>query len=323
MHLKKILCFCFLSWSLPASAVQVVVSIPPLAGLIAPLLDEGDTLEVLLKPGTSPHGFQLKPSDLWALHRSDLVVSVGTPVDAWLDKPLKQMKARIVEMNEIKGIQRLPVRRGGQWERKRDAGAQKHSDHEHHEDHQTHQEIYMDGHIWLAYSNARLLVKSLKVSLQQLKPEQAVVIEQKAEEWLEQLAQTHLQVLEQLRPYEEKGFVVLHDAYQYFEKQYHLHGRGSIRLNPEMAPSLKRIAELREMIVEQNIQCVFKEPQFPEKRVLAVVSGLNVRIGSLDPLGVYQRDGSLVPEGYKLYDRLLLDMAGAFERCLGDKESGE
>ncbi|WP_178863158.1 zinc ABC transporter substrate-binding protein [Thiomicrorhabdus cannonii] len=319
-NLAKVVSLWFCAAVMPAHAVNVSVSIPPLAGMIAPLLDKDDRLTVLLEPGVSPHGFQLKPSHLFTLQNSDLIVSVGTPVDSWLHKAAQRYPEANVAMAQLQAVEKLPVREGGVWqhkhhERHEDEGAGNHADAHDHAGH-GHAVLHFDGHLWMSPNNARALILAVSEKLQRLKTQQAGSIQARTQAWLAHLEQTDVQLMQQLQPYRQAPYLVLHDAYQYFEKHYHLNGVGSITLNPEITPSLKRVQNLRRAMTEGEVRCVFKEPQFPEKRVSAVVSGLNVRIGNLDPMGVYDAAGQRVEVVYRPYDEWLLQLGAAFESCL-------
>jgi len=289
-----------------AMATTVTVSIPPLAGIVAPLLGDGDRLNVLLKPGVSPHGFQLRPSHLRTLQNSDLVLFVGGGMDAWIEKPVQSMKKNAIEMMALLALTRLPVREGGLWQK------EAHHNHAHNE---------TDNHIWLSPSNVVLMVKAVSQRLQILLPNQVQVIQQREQRWLATLAATDAQVNQILMPIKKQPFLVLHDAFQYFEHYYQLKGAGAIRLNPELPPSLKRIHQLRAQIKAGNVRCVFKEPQFSEKRLQAVISGLPVRIGTLDPMGRFALSSSSNRfTDYVRYDTFLKQMAGSLIECLADKK---
>lgn len=305
-----------LAGGMPAQAVNISVSIPPLAGMIAPLLDEDDHLSVILEPGVSPHGFHLNPSHLFRLQSSDLIVSVGTPVDSWLHKAVQRYPEANVTMAGLKNVEKLPVREGGVWrhEHDEDKDANHAEEHEHAE--HDHAMLRFDGHLWMSPDNARALILAVSEKLQQLKTQQAGSIAARTQAWLAHLQQIDAQVQQQLQPYRQQPYLVLHDAYQYFEKHYQLNGVGSISLNPEITPSLKRVQNLRRAITERNVQCIFKEPQFPQSRVNSVVSGLSIKIGNLDPMGVYDAAGKRVEVDYRPYDAWLLQLGTAFESCL-------
>src|SRR5690554_3758242 len=87
--------------------VKLVVSIPPLAMMVAPLLEPIDEIQVLLTPGATPHGFQLKPSHLKAMAGADLVLSVGTGVDGWLAKSLQAHAGAKLNMFAQPGLVKL------------------------------------------------------------------------------------------------------------------------------------------------------------------------------------------------------------------------
>ncbi len=305
-----------LSSASSAFAVTVTVSIPPLAGMVAPLLGKDDQLNVLLKPGVSPHGFQLRPSHLRTLQNSDLVLFVGGGVDAWIEKPVESMTKPHVKMMALPDLTRLSVREGGLWTKNADRDT--HGD-GHSHDHDGYSET--DNHIWLSLPNVILMVQAVSKQLQSLLPEQAHVIQRREQRWLSTLRATDQQLMQLLAPVKGQPFLVLHDAFQYFEDHYQLKGVGTIRLNPELPPSLKRIHQLREQIKAGKVRCVFKEPQFSEKRLQAVISGLPIRVGSLDPMGqfVLQRTPQPITD-YVLYDAFLKQMANAFVECLAERK---
>ena len=307
-----------LSWILgallsPAWALTVTVSIPPLAGMIAPLLGEDDQINVLLKTGMSPHSFQLRPSHLRTIQNSELVVSVGSSVDYWVNNPVESMSKRHLRMMDVAGVQVLPLRSAGLWS-EQDHDGHRHGD-EPHEIRDTHQTV--DGHIWLSVENAKALVRAVSLQLQALRPEQSAAIKQRTVQWLAQISQTDAEVNTLLMPVKQQPYLVLHDAFQYFEQRYQLNGVGAIRLSPDLPTSLKRIHQLRERIKAGKVVCVFKEPQFSTKRLRSVTSGLDVKVGQLDPMGQFMTQKSPAP--YVLYDQFLKQMGQAFVDCLAGR----
>lgn len=308
-------------FSATVHAVNITVSIPPLAGIIAPLLDENDQISVILKPGASPHGFQLKPSDLRGLQSSDLIVWVGSPVDSWMQKTITNLDKANVNLAKISGIETYPVRKGGLWEahhHHHELGEEDDQEgHENHESHSAKELLSIDGHLWMSYKNSLLLVRAVSKQLQQLKPNQTDQIKQTTQAWLNKLQQTHAAIQQQLSVIKNEPYMVLHDAYQYFEKQYGLNGIGSIQLNPSITPSLKRVAKIRVKIKQGAVKCVFKEPQFPEKRVLAVTKGLDVQVGSLDPMGIVSEEFQQKnQQDFMNYDLFMIQLSHQFINCL-------
>lgn len=59
--------------SLPATAIEVVVSVKPLHSLVSAVMQGSPSVPSLLVEGAnSPHGFALRPSHVEALSRADL-----------------------------------------------------------------------------------------------------------------------------------------------------------------------------------------------------------------------------------------------------------
>lgn len=291
--------------------LNITVTIPPLAGMIAPLLQPDDNIVILLQEGASPHGFALKPSHLKLLSESDVNLAIGTPVDAWAQKSLQRYVDKTLLLNALPDIERLPIRQGGLWEKKLPAGKESH-DHGH--DHHQHSEMRFDGHLWMSIPNAKILIEAFVERLKTLRPEQSVMIEQATQDWLAKIAQAQNRVQQLLANEKAKPFMVLHDGFQYFEHHFGLNGIGSIRLNPEVQPSVKRLLSLRRTLQEQNVQCIFKEPQFPDKQIVTLAENTSVKIGELDPMGyVYAKQNQA---DFVNYDQFILSLGQSYASCL-------
>lgn len=290
-------------------AAKIVVSIPTLAMMVEPLLDEDDELVVLLAPGASPHGFQLKPSHMMAIEQAELVVSVGSGVDGWLQAALRNYKSDQLVMMQQPGLVVLSKRQGGVWEGSHNDAHHQHDEHEHSELNEQ-QKARIDGHIWLGLHNAKVLIGAVSQTLQAMQPMRAGAIAAREKAVIESLTARELVWNAELAPLKSEGFVVMHDAFQYFEHTFGLNAAGTIHVNPELPPSAKRLHELRQVIRNRNIRCVFTEPQFPQQRLRPVIQALNVAVGELDPVGVEQE---IMP--YEMfYDRLVQNFVGCFNQ---------
>ena len=263
---------------------QGVASIPPLASLVQPLMPDM-SLTVLLKPGQEPHTFQLKPSQRWAIAKAQAVLGVGTEADLWLQKAVEgKPSQQVVWMTQVPNVIQYPTRG-------------KHHHHEHEHEHE-HEHGRMDPHIWLEPQNAMGYVALVGQRWQLPKGQ--------VQAWQTKIQQADQQVKKLLAPVKQVPFVVMHDAFQYFERHYGLHNVGVIQLNPSLKPSIRHVLEIRQRIQQQGARCVLKEPQFPERQLRAVVQGLNVKVVSVDPLNTQD-----LP-----YDQFLIQLGKQFQQCL-------
>ena len=107
----------------------------------------------------------------------------------------------------------------------------------------------------------------------------------------------------------DASYVVFHDAYQYFEQRFGIEVVGALTVNPEVLPGAKQLAEIREVIEHEKVNCLFSEPQFNPSIAETIAGDTGVKSAVLDPLGA-----ELDP-GKDLYFDLISDMAISFEDC--------
>lgn len=116
-----------------------------------------------------------------------------------------------------------------------------------------------------------------------------------------------------LEPVRGGSFISFHDAYQYFETSFDFPAAGAISLGDASDPSPARIAEIRDRIAAQGIDCVLAEPQFNPGIVATVLDGTEASTEVIDPIGV-----ELTP-GPGLYPELIRNMATTLVSCLSPR----
>ena len=112
-----------------------------------------------------------------------------------------------------------------------------------------------------------------------------------------------------LDPIRDKKYVVFHDAYQYFEKDFGISASGAISLGDASDPSPSRLAEVRKRVVDESVQCVLAEPQYKSRLVAAVVEGTDAKTAVIDPLCV------VLDTGPSLYETLIRNLATNLAKC--------
>ena len=301
--------------AVPAQAddPRVVSSILPIHGLVAGLVDDVMEADVLLPPDASPHGYSMRPSEARRLQNADVVVWVGPDLETFLESPLRNRGegTTVVTLMEDMELDLLPTRSGGVWEphdhdhdhdaahdETHEEGPGDDHDHGHDHDHDhdhdhghDHAHGHQDAHIWLSPDNARAIVTQLADRLGENFPDKADALEDNRDRMLERIDALDTELKERLEPISDEPFVVFHDAYQYFETHYGLNAAGSITIDPSRSPGSRRIHELRERLSEDDVACLFTEPQFRPALAETIVEGHATRLGQLDPVGVDIRPG--------------------------------
>ncbi|WP_435988735.1 zinc ABC transporter substrate-binding protein [Sulfitobacter sp. SH24] len=194
-----------------------------------------------------------------------------------------------------------------------DHGEKDHDDHEPHDNHgHGHAHSGDDPHVWLDPRNGQLWLGQIAESLAELDPDNAAQYRENAEAAQAELATLEEEISETLAPVRDRPFIVFHDAYHYFEARFDIEALGAISENDARAPGAARVSELRALVADNGVKCVFAEPQFNPGLIAAVAEGQDTGAGTLDPLGA-----DLEP-GASLYADLLRGMAEDMAACLSD-----
>lgn len=292
---------------------NIVVSITPFYALVAAVIKNTDlpSPRLLVRSGASPHQYALRPSDLQALHKANIILWAGPEYETFLARPLENLsqqypEIKIITLQSLPKLIQLPLRQGTNWEPHKHGDFD--DDHHYHHDHQ-HPNL-VDMHFWLDPQNAIIMTDAIVNQLSLYDPSRSKIYEQNGRTLKEALHKLDLRLSQQLKSVQNIPFIVFHDAYQYFQYRYHLNIVGSITLHPDAPPSAKRISEIRSIIQKTKAKCIFSEPQFQPKLVKSLVDDLKIHTGELDPIGTNKQDN---PDGYF---SLLNNLADSIQQCL-------
>ena len=299
----------------------VVASIKPVHSLVSAVMAGLAEPHLVIRGAQSPHTFSLRPSDAAALQKAHVIFLIDEHKEVALAAPIANLgdHAMVVQLAGSQGLHLLPLREGGAFEEHDHANEQ--ADHEDEDDHQDadgrdhehghpHEHGDVDFHVWLDPENAVLMTYEIIEALSLADPDNAATYERNGYALIDRLDALMAEIDAELAPIRDKPFIVLHDAYGYFERRFDLNAAGSISVNPERTPGVQRINEIRDKVSELGGVCVFAEPQFDSRVVDVVTEGTHARAGTVDPLG------AVIEDGPELYFTLLRDLAAAFKDCL-------
>lgn len=330
-----------------AEVPRVVTDIAPVHSLVAEVMEGVSTPDLLIEPGASPHHYALKPSEAQMLSEADVVFWMGEADSPWLGETLETLApdAASVEMLEVPETILLPVRKGETFaahdhgdgehghedddhdhDEDDDHAGHGHADHAEDEDHAAHDgedhahadEAHdhddhahgaVDPHAWLDPRNGQVWLRHIAEVLAEADPANAVAYRANAEAAAEALVMLDATIAERLDD-TPGGFITFHDAYQYFENRFDMHAHGALSASDAVEPGPARVAALRDMVKREGIRCLFTEPQFNPRQVATLAEDLNLRTGTLDPIGAQLEPGP------QLYPRLITGIADALMVCL-------
>lgn len=322
-----------------AEAPRVVADIAPLHSLVAKVMGDVAQPKLLIEPTSSPHSYALRPSQAVALEEAHIVFFTSDGLTPWITTPLETLAsdALVIEVMADEANVHFEYRdSGGDHDHghgHEDDHSDDHAD-DHKEDHDDdhadthdedhaddHKEDHADGHRdghsdegldphgWLDPENAKIWLVQIAEALAKKDPENAVTYQVNAQAALVELTALMVKLKAQLEPVKGNPYLVLHDAFQYFDRRFELNFASSIALGDASTPSPARIAKAQEILEESNAACVFTEPQQSDKLVKVVIEGTDVKTGELDAIGA-----RLLP-GPDLYTSLLQGLADSFAIC--------
>lgn len=289
------------------AAPKVIASVLPVDGIVAAVMGDKGQPELLLKGSLSEHRAVFTPAQIAQLGEADLVFIIGHGLEAKLSQ-LSGSEAvngkRFVELSEAPGVRTLPIRQGGAWEAHHDDAGHDHAGEA------AEGVLRFDPHVWLDPENGKAMAKAVAQELATADPENAAAYQANAEAFARSVDETAAAIAAELAPVKDVPYVVFHDAFHYFEKRFGLSPAGAISDVSAQAPSAGRLAEIRDKIGAVKAACVFREPQYDDKVVSAVIEDTGARAGVLDPLGAD------VAPGPQAYQQLLRNLAQGLKACL-------
>ena len=294
-----------------AAAPRVATDIPAVHSLAARVMVGVGEPELVMPPGTSPHGYAMKPSEAGLLQEAQVVLWVGEELTPWLARAVETLAvdATSLELLDAPGVTHLPFREGATFEAHDHGHAHGHHhghDHDHGHDHEG-----VDPHAWLDPVNAKAWLDAIAAALAATDPANASTYLENAAAGRAELGELITEIEADLAPLQDAGFVVFHDAYHYFEERFGIEAAGAIALGDAAQPGPARVAEIRDAIRGMEATCVFSEPQFEPALVATVIEGTDARTGELDPLGAG------LDLGPELYPTLLRNLRDDLVACLG------
>ncbi len=282
--------------SAPADPPRVAVTIKPIHGLIAAVMDGVASPQLLITGADSPHTHALRPSEARLLESADLVFWIGPMMETSFAKPIAALaRGKAVSLIEQSGLRLLPVRAAG------DQAAQPAGE----------PPGALDPHIWLDPDNAKAIARAAASALSAIDPGHGAIYAANAAKVEDRLAALDAEIKAELASVHDVPFITYHDAYQYFGRRYGFAFTSAVTISPEQAPGARRIRELRALIASRHIACVFTEPEFEPALAQTLVAGTGAKIATLD--AELRPD---LPAGPDFYFELMRGIASDLRACL-------
>jgi len=266
-----------------ANKPQLTVTILPQKYFVQKIVKDKFDINVMVKPGSSPHNFEPRPSQMKALNASKAYFLVGEPSElAWVDR-FKQNAKNTLFVDTTIGIEKIVMIAHSHHDEDEHHHDHDEPDHDHHAHHEhQHEDNSLDPHIWLDPISVKIQVKNIYEAMLKIDEKNSSFYKTNYEKFIKELDNLHQEIQGILAPYKGKSFMVFHPSWGYFAKQYELN---QIPIEIEgKEPKPSELVTLVEEAKEHNIKIIFVAPQFSQKSAKAISKNIDGRVISIDPL---------------------------------------
>ena len=275
--MKKILflCIAFIS-ILNASKPEITVNILPQKYFVEKIVKDKFEINVMVKPGSSPHNYEPKPSQMKSLVSSKVYFLVGDPFEqAWMDK-FKQNAKNTLFVDTTKDIEKIEMEEHEDHDVPTEEA--KHDDH----NHEKHDHSGLDPHVWLDPILVKTQAKNIYEAMVEIDSQNSDFYKTNYEEFIKELDALDENIKTILTPYKDKAFMVFHPSWGYFAKRYDLE-QISIEIEGK-EPKPNELVELIEEAKKHDIKIVFVAPQFSQKSAKTISKNINANVVVIDPI---------------------------------------
>ncbi|WP_370086714.1 metal ABC transporter solute-binding protein, Zn/Mn family [Ekhidna sp.] len=220
------------------------------------------TAEAIMGPGVDPHLYKATQGDLAKLNKADLIVYNGILLEGKMGEILGKLGRQKPVVAAAESIPKEMLKSAVGY-----------------------QDAY-DPHVWFDVRRWKYAVKSISHALITLDSANQHFYEANTREYFQRLDSLDAYIKNRIAeiPEDHRILVTAHDAFVYFGDAYGMRVEGLQGISTVADFGLKDIADIIDLIIENNIKAIFVETSVSEKSINAVVTGCKekghaVRIG--------------------------------------------
>ena len=305
--MKRLLFLVTFFASFNANALKVTATIKPIQSIVQYIAGDKIDVNLILHKNDSPHQHNLKPSEVKLINESDLVFYINPAFETFMEK-ISQEKRKSKKMINLSQGSGIVLMAGRESKVEFDNDDHDHDHHDHHDDH----DHLIDYHIWLNLNHAIKIAQLVSATLSEHDKQNTHIYAANFVAFRDQAKKLDKKLQAQMMPFKHMKYLVLHDAYQYFDKEYGPEFEGAIILPNEISPGAAKLAKFAETISSKKVSCVFQEPQLTSKYLSMLNKENKVKLGTLDGEWGEFNENSPVKEHYFL---LMESLAKNFINC--------
>lgn len=257
---------------------QIVVTIPPLKGLVAEIVGADYHIECLLPSGSSPETYSPTARQITALSNAEFIFAVGTmPFEAELTERVENQQNNIIITSA--GIELL-TGCGHHHHEGAHHPEDKISIHNHASTTHSHHHHSSDPHVWLAPDELQVIVDNIASEIIAAHPDSTKYITN-YEQLKAKLEARKLHYAELLKN-APKSFLIYHPALGYLAEDF---GLEQISLENEgKSPTPSALANIVDKVESEGLSVVLYQQEYPIDVVQPIANILDVNLVEINPL---------------------------------------
>ncbi|SFR49335.1 zinc transport system substrate-binding protein [Marinobacter daqiaonensis] len=321
----------------------VIASLKPVELLVRAVA--GDQVEVhsLVPAGSSPHTYQLRPSERRLLEESDAIFWIGPEMETFLTRLLDGADFRARSLALAPAAVKTEGEGGSHTDHGHDDDRGHNDDHSHdddrgyddghgHDDHHGHEPSHDSGrdnhhdkdqdhhghdhgdgpdpHLWLDPAMALQMAQAIAGRLKKLEGTDSEQIEANLAAFTRNLESAEADIGRRLEPARHLDIFTYHNAFGQFAEHYGLEIAGVLTMSPERSPGARHLSEVQDRLRKAQRPCLLTEPQFNRQWWRSLMEGIQMPLSTWDPLA---GDIETTSQGYIKFQ---YSLAEAVLRCL-------
>ena len=228
----------------------VVVSLAPLGDFVRNVAGDKVDVTVLVPPGSSPHSYELTPSQMVAVSEAEVYFEVGSGVEfesIWMGEIVEANPDMLV-VDCSEGVELLGT----------------------------------DPHIWNSPVNAKVMVENICDGLVEADPGNGALYTKNRDDYLKELDVLDGYIRCTLDDFTNRYFITYHAAFAYFADEYGLTQLVVEHGGKEPTPQV--IQECVDNAVRHDLDFVFVAPQFATDDCETIANEIGGQTAAMDPL---------------------------------------
>jgi zinc transport system substrate-binding protein len=274
----------------PARAEKplVVASFYPLYEFAKQVAGEHAEVVSLVPVGIEPHDWEPAPQDVIRVHRAKLFVFNGAGLEPWVEKLLRDAKARGTVV--VRTTERVPLLSG-------DRPGHEHA-HEAKPGAPSGATPAVDPHVWLDPVRAQAQVEAIRAGLAKVDPANTAAYAANAQAYRAKLAALDAAFAAGLKECARRDFVTTHSAFSYLARRYGLTQIPIQGIEPEAEPSPARLAALVKLAKARKTRYVFFETLVSSKLAETLAREVGAQTLVLNPVEGLTKEEEAAGKGY-------------------------